>query len=562
MDSLEDELENIKQLNSILELKSTITEAKVSDNLITKIDELSDGSTRIEFEGEEIVNVLENVILSFAIDEDNWLVDFLLGDSSNIETTYLGSSITIHENDITLNPFNNSPLTVQILIKTPVKGKFKIKIVGQDGVISDFINPLENYDIDHNIKLVGLYADYSNQVEFIFTNNEGKERTTTSISINTDPLPEGFPEFKIVKQYDNGEPNTVFLINYRPTHIPFMVDTFGKVRWYSTGFTQGVKYALQRLKNGNICFGKSGTGQGSIYEYTMLGELKKEYSFYPEFESAHHDVYEMPNGNFLVAVNKVGISTIEDHIIEIDRNSGMTTNIWDLREILPVDRFTLRFIRNGTDWFHNNAVIYDERDNSIIASGQATGVVKVSWDNELKWILAPPDGWSAEFVPFLLTPEANQSEFEWNFGQHAPLILPSGNLFLFDNGFGRNFGQSTSQYSRAVEYEIVEASNGIGGVVSQKWQYGKERGEEMFAPIISDVDYIENSDTRLIVAGSTGFELDYTDSINHSISRPLDGIETRIIEVNNSRDVLFEMTLEHPDITGSTYRAEKLQIYK
>ena len=95
----------------------------------------------------------------------------------------------------------------------------------------------------------------------------------------------------------------------------------------------------------------------------------------------------MENGT-LVTVDKVGTDTVEDFIIEVDRNSGLIGNVWDLREILQMDRYTFRKKLGGTDWFHTNAVVHNAKDNSIIISGQAQGLVKVSWDNKLKWILS------------------------------------------------------------------------------------------------------------------------------------------------------------------------------
>ena len=74
--------------------------------------------------------------------------------------------------------------------------------------------------------------------------------------------------------------------------------------------------------------------------------------------------------------------------------------------------------------------------------------------------------------------------------------LPNGNLFIFDNGFNRNFGSGTSNYSRAVEYRIDESAM----EVRQIWEYGSERGSELYSPIISDVDLLENSN-RLMTSG-------------------------------------------------------------
>ena len=119
--------------------------------------------------------------------------------------------------------------------------------------------------------------------------------------------------------------------------------------------------------------------------------------------------------------------------------------------------------------------------------------------------------------------------------------------------FGREFGNSLI-YSRAVEYKIEE--NFTGGDVSQVWQYGKDRGEEMFAPFISDIDYFEESASVFITAGSTAFDLDYS-NLNSTITNNINQVETLIIEVIKQNQVLFEMSISFSN-AGNTYRAEKV----
>ncbi len=562
LDLLTFEVNSVKLVNNILEFKYFLLDKKYSEILISQISE--DNSTnklRIDFEDGNSLEVDHGIVKNYILDAKNWEADFNFTDSTSIQTFYLGNIPEISSSDIVLNPFKNAPLTAMIKYTTPVKGKFQVTVVGQDGIESDIVRSFDYYDYEHSLEIIGLYPGYSNEVTLKFMSKDGIKRFVKSIQIVTQQLPLGLPDFGIVKQYEQVETNVLFLVNYRPTNIPFMVDAFGKIRWYSIGFSLTTKYGLQVFKNGNIGFGVSGNGQGSVYEYSMLGELIKEYSVYPVFQNVHHDVFEMPNGNFLITADKIGIPTVEDHIVEMDRTTGMITNVWDLREILPTDRYTLRKIGDGSDWFHINAVIYDDKDNSIVVSGQAQGVVKLTWNNELKWILAPHDGWSSEYVPYLLSPII-QAEFDWTWGQHAPCLLPNGNLLIFDNGFGRGFGTATSQYSRAVEYEITENQNNEGGTISQIWQYGKERGLEMFAPFISDVDYIEQSGTRLITAGSLEYNLTYTDNLNNSITPSPHRIETRIIEVNEAGIVLFEMTLSSLQHVGTTYRSEKIWLKK
>lgn len=551
LDAIKKDIEIIKSVNSILSLKNVLLETKLLEDPILNIETLDDNTSEIVFESRQSIIVEENIIASFITDDQNWLINITFTDSTSFLTWYLGSEEAI-EIEIHLNPFLSSPLAAIANIKTPIKGKFNLRVIGQNGESSDIITSFQNLDVNHELEILGLYPEYENKVELSFLSSEDVLRRTITLKILTDALPEGFPTFSIVKQYDTNEQNMVFLVNFRPTAIPFMVDRFGKIRWYSTGFSKGSKYALQRFRNGNIGFGKSGNGQGSVFEYSIMGKLIREYSFYPEFENAHHDVFEMSNGNFLIPVNKVGEPTIEDYIIELDRNSGIISNIWDLNLILP-KRDTL--INNAIDWVHVNAVIHDERDNSIIISGQRQGLFKVTWDNQLKWIFAPPYDWDG-FEEYLLT--SSDSNMEWAWGQHAPLITPKGNLFLFDNGFGRGFG-TAEKFSRALEVHIVEDNK--GGTVETVWEFGRERGEDFYSPIISDVDFIKSSDSRLIVAGALAFELEYTDNDNISKSWSTDILKSSIVEVDENKNVLFELHIKSEIQSSSVYRAEKIKLY-
>jgi len=551
LDILKKDIGEIQNINSLLLLKNLLLEAKIAEEPIINFNTNEGVITGFELENQGQIEALNDLIIDYEIDFDGWNTSIVFNDSTTFNTFYLGNdegvSITLD-----LDPFNSTPLAAIAVIETPISGSIEMRVLGQDGEFSDMINYSSKVSESHEFDLLGLYADFENSVEFKLMSSQGKERMTIVRKITTDPLPEGLPEFEIVKQYETDEQNVVFLINFRPTGIPFMIDRFGKIRWYSTGFTKGGKYALQRFENGNMGFGKSGIGQGSVFEYTISGQLVKEYSFYPEFEDAHHDVFEMNNGNFLIPVNKVGEPTIEDYIIEIDRNSGMTTNVWDLNQILP-KRDTL--INDAVDWVHVNAVIHDERDNSIIVSGQRQGLFKVTWDNQLKWILAPPFDW-AGYEEYLL--DSTDPNMDWNWGQHSPLITPEGNLLFFDNGFGRNFGTS-EKFSRAMEVSIVEGI--IGGSVETVWEFGRERGEEFYSPIISDVDYVEDSNTRLITAGSLAFSHEYTDHDNITNSWSDDFLRSSIIEVNENNNILFELHVNSEITNASIYRAEKVKLY-
>jgi hypothetical protein len=87
----------------------------------------------------------------------------------------------------------------------------------------------------------------------------------------------------------------------------------------------------------------------------------------------------------------------------------------------------------GWDWGHENAVIEDPRDHSLIVSlRHQNAVIKFTRAGQLKWILGPHENWGPAFQPYLLTPVGEP--FAWNYAQHAPEITPQGTLLLYDNG--------------------------------------------------------------------------------------------------------------------------------
>ena len=91
---------------------------------------------------------------------------------------------------------------------------------------------------------------------------------------------------------------------------------------------------MTRLENGNLLFGNN--NNETIYEVNMLGEIINRWPLTGyEF---HHHVIEKPNGNFLVTVNDKSKTTVEDVILEIDRESGGLVNQWDLNLSLDNSR--------------------------------------------------------------------------------------------------------------------------------------------------------------------------------------------------------------------------------
>jgi arylsulfate sulfotransferase len=411
---------------------------------------------------------------------------------------------------ITKDPNGVTPLAAEATFRTKLPVGVTIAVLGSEPLVHEFPGAAT----EHTIAILGLFPGIENRVELRLTDT-GLSYALDTLQISTDPLPQFFPTVEIVTTDGGMEPGWTLSSlaigdNGAFRSQPVMFDANGDVRWFMD--LDGMVFSVERFANGNLLIGRGNT----ISEYDMLGTEIHRWDI-PGYWF-HHDVIEKPDGNLVVAVAKSGIETRDDHVIEVDRSSGAIVNEWDLRQVLDVYRRD--YSTDPVDWFHMNAIWYSEADDALIISGRNQAVVKVTRDNELVWILAPHPGWGPagpnadghDTSDFLLTavgadgvpyPDSVQqgyegtADFRWPWGQHAPMILPNGNLFLFDNGSRRNFSPDGPTFSRGVEYVIDESQM----TVSQAWQYGEERGPEFYSPIISDVDFLPATGNRLIMPG-------------------------------------------------------------
>ena len=206
------------------------------------------------------------------------------------------------------------------------------------------------------------------------------------------------------------------------------------------------------------------------------------------------------------------------------------------------------------DWFHNNAVWYDDKTNSITLSGRhQDAVINISYETgNLNWIIGDSTNWSSEYQKYFFKPVGDN--FEWQWSQHAAMITPKGYVFLFDNGNNKskikeNYVSAENSYSRGVMYKID--TNNM--TIEQIYEYGKERGSEFYSPYISDVDYLDENHYIIHSGGIV-----YVDGKNSNQPAGLGGADKLVsdtVEILND-EIIFEIVLP-----TNNYRVEKMNFY-
>jgi len=443
--------------------------------------------------------------------------------------SFTTTKLTIPQDSIQLNPTGVAPLCAIVKFTSPIACRTEIVVHGKT-VGANLSHQFSDSGLYHAVTVLGLYANYANTVDLwcILPNDSVAARGT--VTITTPALPANMPTKIVTTTLDTGNVaegwNLVSNWSCSDPQIPYFVDDYGDIRWLlnytGTSALSGLSYdcGLERLRNGDYFFGDL-TSQ-KIYEVGITGTIVNTWPL-PSGYLFHHNVIEKPDGNFIMTVSKTGstnangVGTIEDHVIEVNRTTGALVNDWDLNVSLNDTRTVLS--TDAQDWFHGNGVVYDSSDNTIILSGRVQGVVKLTYANQVEWILGPHRGWGksgngVNLNTLLLTPLdstgspitdtsvvegwTNDSSFEWNWYQHSPFLMPNGDLLLFDNGSSRNFDSTTpARYSRAVEYKIDPAAM----TVRQIWTYGKARGYAAYANLFGRVEYLPQNNHILFCPG-------------------------------------------------------------
>jgi arylsulfate sulfotransferase len=304
----------------------------------------------------------------------------------------------------------------------------------------------------------------------------------------------------------------------------------------------------------------------TLHEIDLFGRVIAQWK--AEGFSIHHDFLFLPNGDLLVLASTP--TDDEDLIVQLERHSGRTIRVIDLKQVLDVDRSVLPRHVSNLDWLHANALLYEERDSTIVVSARnQSAVAKLSLDPlRVRWILGDHDRWSEPFHPYLL--QLLAGEFAW--GQHAPMRSPvhPQRFLLFDNGNQRSYHTPMppeSSYSRAVEYEVDENAR----TATQTWSYGSDN--RWYSPVVGNAEYLSNGN-RLVCFGGIARDRE---------GRAVEWIEPAetpglfrnrsvkscavIVEVtgDNAPRPLWELRIEDPDrshfVGYLVYRAHRISLY-
>lgn len=481
-----------------------------------------------------------------------------------LQEAYNKQSYTIQSPFIVLNPHEVCPLSALMMFALERTATLTIDVHGEES----------SYKLEkghHEVPILGLKPDMKNEVVLNIIYEDG-EHIRTSVDIQTQPLPSSYPQIQVRTSEKAKMAKGLYSLSLGRSEgvktieaLYSIVDDMGSVRWFYTGMTAHV---FRKLKNGHLIV-DAPISSGICGAYTSAGFIEMDFlghikAFYKLPYGLHHDVYELPNGNFLAITQ--GSETKQDLLVEIERKSGEIIKSWNFREILDANRQTVIdkvSVNHPLDWLHLNAIVYDASDDSIIATSRNQSCM-VKFDkatSKIHWIIAPKEGWNDQLSPYVLQP-VDSGDLGW--APHTPVVGKEGTVLMFDNGNFRSYNidkalHAYENFSRGIEYCI----DLVSGTFKKVWSFGEERGNQLYCPYLGSISLLENNNRLMCFGGIT----------KDIFGGPTDDMKSNrmkneivIIEATGDMpaEVVFEMAMKDRDITKplgyKCYRCEKITL--
>ena len=263
---------------------------------------------------------------------------------------------------------------------------------------------------------------------------------------------------------------------------PVIVDTDGALRWVGTsGFSSNTATFFDNaayVPNGPQLYRNDLDGA-----VTLIGDYSaKGISYF------HHNIDPGKFGLFLEAITP---SQYESTVMEVDAHSGNLLKTWSLASIISAamraggddpSQFVYPF---PNDWFHNNSVVYNRADDSLIVSSRENFLICLDYGTgAIKWILGDPTKkWykfsSLRRYALTLTPGSLPP-----IGQHSISITFDQNILMFDNGQNSTLEVppgSQRNYSSARKYKLDLTAK----TATEIWNF--DFGQSLWCPFCGSV---------------------------------------------------------------------------
>ena len=280
--------------------------------------------------------------------------------------------------------------------------------------------------------------------------------------------------------------------------------------------------------------------------------------FEPNDQFLHHDLIQLPNGNYMGIVEKTSIgfipvgswtqefqdlgfnadgTTMEfpwvgDKLVEWEKETGNIVWSWDSFDhfsMMDYDQYGGTWNQAYTDlsydWTHVNALIFNKEESAIyISTRHLSRITKIDY----------PSGETIWNMGHQMISEDIDMGTDLGFSfQHSLQILENGNILTFDNGnLSPQFRGTDEPISRAIEIAVT----GSSGEYSAELVWSYELPLELFGFASGNAQKLNNGNVLVTTVGGGG----------------------RSLEINSNGEIVWQAEYNLSLPNGAVYRANRI----
>lgn len=367
------------------------------------------------------------------------------------------------------NPYQYAPLCALAIFTTKKERNVRVTVFGKEE--SENISYIVKSGCCHKIPIMGLYSGTKNQIKIELLDKKNKVKKSKIFFLPTNRLKGKSSGIKVERTKCSTQK---FLYDFTLVYggddgvFPYAFDRKGDIRFC---FSMVPKtYGFKPISKGRYLFldktvtRHTDTNPTSVhmYEVDQMGRFLARYNIE---KGAHHDFCELDNGNYAIVSNSFDNNTIEDSVIEIERQTGNVIN-----EIWLKDYVDSCFV-DSPDWAHINTLEYDNHAKTLmVCLRNLHAVIKLNYEKkELEWVLGNPEFFkNTSMEDKVLKP---MGDIKWFFQAHTARFIDaecdeSGcrKLIIYDNHINKRRPVSyykKSKNSYAKIYLINESEKTV-----------------------------------------------------------------------------------------------------
>ncbi|MFC2084272.1 aryl-sulfate sulfotransferase [Bacteroidota bacterium] len=356
-------------------------------------------------------------------------------------------------------------------------------------------------------------------------------------SVNTDSLPDDFPEFEIIQ---NEETASGYLFGSSNSSVDsignyFMIlNNLGEPKYYSQELSAG------RLLETGLFGVASPLGPKHQYIWYIKNStftVVDSFQMGNGYIADNHDFILLPNGHAIMLAYDIQIIDMSKIIEGGQPNAQVTGSIiqeldveknvvyqWRCWDHIPITDSYKDVTKPRFDYIHVNSVELDNDDHIILSCRETSEVIKISRETgETIW------RWGGKNNDFTTIGDHEENAPRYFKLQHSVRRLPNGNIIMFDNGADKNDKQR--DYTRAVEYAMDE----VNMTATMVWEFRHD--PDILALTGGTVVRLPNGNTSINWGGASR-----------------DGTAPAYTEVNPEGELAYEISIKGEGVYGNFSR--------